>query len=70
MYPAPAKSELHTNPPNGILSSAQNHSRAREGEISLARRRWQQGTVYLRKSKNLPDAWWGRFKAPSSGCDT
>jgi hypothetical protein len=22
---------------------------------------WQQGTVYLRKNKNLPDAWWGRF---------
>jgi len=27
----------------------------------VARRRWQEGTVYLRKSKNLPDAWWGRF---------
>ena len=27
----------------------------------MARRRWQEGTVYLRKSKNLPDAWWGRF---------
>ena len=27
----------------------------------MARRRWQEGTVYLRKSKKLPDAWWGRF---------
>jgi len=22
---------------------------------------WQEGTGYLRKRKNLPDAWWGRF---------
>ena len=27
----------------------------------MARRRWQQGTVYLRRSKTLPDAWWGRY---------
>jgi integrase len=27
----------------------------------VARRRWQEGTVYLRRSKTLPDAWWGRF---------
>jgi integrase len=27
----------------------------------VARRRWQEGTVYLRKSKKLPDAWWGRY---------
>lgn len=37
------------------------NQRAKEGAISLARRRWQEGTVYLRKSKKLPDAWWGRF---------
>jgi integrase len=42
------------------VAAAQNH-RAKEGEITLARRRWQTGTVYLRKSKKLPDAWWGRF---------
>lgn len=42
------------------LAPAQNH-RAKEGDFSLARRRWQAGTVYLRKSKKLPDAWWGRF---------
>jgi integrase len=46
--------------PSGNIDPAQNH-RAKEGEISLARRRWQEGTVYLRKSKKLPDAWWGRF---------
>jgi len=45
---------------HGTLVPAQNH-RAKEGEITLARRRWQEGTVYLRKSKKLPDAWWGRF---------
>jgi integrase len=27
----------------------------------LARRRWQNGCVYLRKSTKLPDAWWGRY---------
>ena len=27
----------------------------------MARRRWQQGTVYLRRSKTLPDTWWGRY---------
>jgi integrase len=27
----------------------------------VARRRWQEGTVYIRKSKTLPDAFWGRF---------
>jgi integrase len=37
------------------------NQRAKEGEFSLARRRWQEGSVYLRKSKKLPDAWWGRF---------
>jgi len=42
------------------VTPAQNQ-RATEGAWSVARRRWQEGTVYLRKSKNLPDAWWGRF---------
>ncbi len=42
------------------VAPAQNQ-RATEGAWSVARRRWQEGTVYLRKSKNLPDAWWGRF---------
>jgi hypothetical protein len=42
------------------VAPAQNQ-RATEGAWSLARRRWQEGTVYLRKSKNLLDAWWGRF---------
>ena len=42
-----------------IVPSAQNQ-RATEGGFSLARRRWQEGTVYVRKSKKL-DAWWGRF---------
>jgi integrase len=35
--------------------------RATEGAWSVARRRWQEGTVYLRKSKTLPDAFWGRY---------
>jgi integrase len=42
------------------VTPAQNQQ-ATEGAWSVARRRWQEGTVYLRKSKNLPDAWWGRF---------
>src|SRR6266852_2042542 len=42
------------------VAPAQNQ-RATEGAFSLARRRWQEGTVYLRSSKKLPDAWWGRF---------
>jgi len=42
------------------VTPAQNQ-RATEGAWSVARRRWQEGTVYLRKSKNLADAWWGRF---------
>lgn len=45
---------------SGTLAAAQNQ-RAKEGAFSLARRRWQEGTVYLRQSKTLPDAWWGRF---------
>ena len=43
-----------------MLDPAQSQ-RAREGEYSMARRRWQQGTVYPRRSKTLPDAWWGRY---------
>jgi hypothetical protein len=27
----------------------------------VARRRWQEGTVYLRENKRLPDSWWGRY---------
>ncbi|MGB7752613.1 MAG: hypothetical protein WCF88_13760, partial [Candidatus Acidiferrales bacterium] len=27
----------------------------------MARRRWQEGTVYLRRCKTLPDAYWGRY---------
>ena len=57
MNPAPALPESLNH---GTVVPAQNH-RAKEGEISLARRRWQEGTVYLRRSKRLPDAWWGRF---------
>jgi len=40
--------------------TAQNQ-RATEGAWSVARRRWQEGTVYLRKSKTLPDTFWGRY---------
>ena len=42
------------------VAVAQNQ-RATEGAWSVARRRWQEGTVYLRKSKTLPDAWWARY---------
>jgi integrase len=60
MSTAPATPELLLAPLNGTLAPAQNH-RAKEGDFSLARRRWQEGTVYLRSSQRLPDAWWGRF---------
>jgi integrase len=43
-----------------IVPAAQNQ-RATEGAWSVARRRWQEGSVYLRQSKTLPKAWWGRF---------
>lgn len=43
-----------------MVPAAQNQ-RATEGAWSVARRRWQEGTVYIRKSKRLPDSWWGRF---------
>ena len=52
--------ELQTRSPATNLLPAQNQ-RATEGAWSVARRRWQEGTVYLRRSKTLPDAWWGRF---------
>jgi integrase len=45
---------------SGNVVTAQNQ-RATIGAWTVARRRWQEGTVYLRKSKTLPDAWWGRF---------
>jgi len=50
---------LTCQPPVTIVPTQ--NQRAKEGEISLARRRWQEGTVYLRSSKKLPVAWWGRF---------
>jgi integrase len=43
-----------------ILEGAQDQ-RATKGAYSMARRRWQEGTVYLRKNKTRPDAWWGRY---------
>jgi hypothetical protein len=46
---------------SGVIVSAAQNQRATEGAWSVARRRWQEGTVYLRKSKKLPDAWWGRY---------
>jgi hypothetical protein len=46
---------------NGAIVSPAQSQRATEGAWSVARRRWQEGTVYLRESKKLPDAWWGRF---------
>jgi integrase len=51
---------LRSTAPSGTVETAQSH-RAKEGEITLARRRWQNGCVYLRKSTRLPDAWWGRY---------
>src|SRR5438132_2330072 len=53
-----------TNPPDqldgstgirgirAMLEAAQSQ-RAREGEYSMARRRWQQGTVYLREEQDF-----------------
>src|SRR5258708_736596 len=41
--------------------AATQNQRAREGIYSMARRRWQEGRVYLRKSKKKPDAWWGSY---------
>ena len=41
--------------------AATQNQRAREGIYSMARRRWQEGRVYSRKSKKKPDAWWGRY---------
>jgi len=52
--------ELQSNSPATTLLPTQNQ-RATEGAWTVARRRWQEGTVYLRRSKTLPDAWWGRF---------
>lgn len=51
---------LQSDPGSGTFPAAQNQ-RATEGTWSVARRRWQEGTVYIRKSKKLPDAWWGRY---------
>ena len=60
MQGAESSTELQSRETSDSVLPAQNQ-RAKEGEFSLARRRWQEGTVYLRKSKKLPDAWWGRF---------
>ena len=46
---------------NGAIVSPAQNQRATEGAWSVARRRWQEGTVYLRKNKRLPDSWWGRY---------
>ena len=43
-----------------IVPSAQSQRAADGGVYSLARRRWQESSVYIRRSKKL-DAWWGRF---------
>ena len=50
-------------PEMDILGGAQDQ-RATKGAYSMARRRWQEGSVYLRKSKTRPDAWWGRYFEP------
>jgi integrase len=50
----------HCQDASGNVVAAQDQ-RATIGAWTVARRRWQEGTVYLRKSKTLPDAWWGRF---------
>ncbi len=52
--------ELKSGEAFNRVQFAQNQ-RATEGAWSVARRRWQEGTVYLRKSKRLSDAWWGRY---------
>jgi integrase len=43
------------------VAPAHKQESTKKGAWTLARRRWQEGTVYIRKSKTLPDAWWGRF---------
>jgi integrase len=50
----------HCQDSSVTVVSAQSQ-RATRGAWTLARRRWQEGTVYLRESKTLPDAWWGRY---------
>src|SRR5712692_7237447 len=39
---------------SGAIVSAAQNQRATEGAWSGARRRWQEGTVYLRQSKSRP----------------
>lgn len=55
-----SSSELQSGKTSNTVPPAQNQ-RATEGAWSVARRRWQEGTVYIRRSKTLPDAFWGRF---------
>jgi integrase len=50
----------HCQDSSDNVGTAQNQ-RATEGAWSMARRRWQEGTVYLRKSRTLPDVYWGRY---------
>src|SRR5258705_877115 len=57
---ARANPQLKSREPFNSVQPARNQ-RATEGAWSVARRRWQEGTVYLRKSKSLTDAWRGRF---------
>ena len=53
-------STFHVRDCSANVADAQDQ-RATQGAWTLARRRWQEGTVYLRRSKTLPDAWWGRY---------
>jgi integrase len=57
---ARANPELQTSKSPDTVQHAQ-IQRATEGAWSVARRRWQEGSVYLRQNKILPAAWWGRF---------
>ena len=50
----------HSEDSSDNVATAQNQ-RATEGAWSMARRRWQEGTVYLRRCRTLPDAYWGRY---------
>jgi len=55
-----SSSALQSGKTSNTVLPAQNQ-RVTEGAWSVARRRWQEGTVYIRRSKTLPDAFWGRF---------
>jgi integrase len=55
------KNLLKENVSKHLYCSHAQNQQATEGAWSVARRRWQEGTVYLRRSKTLPDAFWGRY---------